>query len=282
MTEILPSFFNDAALDDVANRIIELDTQHNLALVRAHNEIQSAFQRRWEIGRLVNENYDIIIAKCKSQKAFAEGFGYSESVISNNLRAYRSLSDIGCTTWPAVLRELEKRQINATVQNFERLPALIAGDIKPKDTRQYDERRLEQLHEEVETILRRSETSNRNEIAVVAEELSDRIEQAKGHITKLDPTKYVWKNEKYLEFVRRLGYDCVTGAPCDRPDPHHTLPNGVSATGGKVADVWTIPVSRETHDMIETGLLVLSPDEIKDELLKVMALFIMNHLPNQK
>jgi len=47
MTEILPSFFNDAALDDVANRIIELDTQHNLALVRAHNEIQSAFQRRW-------------------------------------------------------------------------------------------------------------------------------------------------------------------------------------------------------------------------------------------
>jgi hypothetical protein len=85
-----------------------------------------------------------------------------------------------------------------------------------------------------------------------------------------------------LEFVRRLGYDCVTGAPCDRPDPHHTLPNGVSATGGKVADVWTIPVSRETHDMIETGLLILSPDEIKDELLKVMALFIMNHLPNQK
>jgi hypothetical protein len=282
MTEILPSFFNDAALDDVANRIIELDTQHNLALVRAHNEIQSAFQRRWEIGRLVNENYDIIIAKCKTQKAFAEGFGYSESVISNNLRAYRSLSDIGCKTWSDVLRELEKRNISPTVKSFESLPSLIAGDTKPKDTRQYDERRLEQLHEEVETILRRSETSNRNEIAVVAEDLSNRIEQAKGHITKLDPTKYVWKNEKYLEFVRRLGYDCVTGAPCDRPDPHHTLPNGVSATGGKVADVWTIPVSRETHDMIETGLLVLSPDEIKDELLKVMALFIMNHLPNQK
>lgn len=282
MTEILPSFFNDATLDDVANRIIELDTQHNLALVRAHNEIQSAFQRRWEIGRLVNENYDTIIAKCKSQKAFAEGFGYSESVISNNLRAYRSLSDIGCTTWPAVLRELEKRQVNPTVQNFERLPALLAGKMPVKDARPYDERRLEQINEEIETILKRNESANRNEVVILAQDMAERLEQVKSHITKLDPTKYVWKNDKYLEFIRRLGYDCVTGAPCDRPDPHHTLPNGRSSMGGKVADVWTIPVSRETHEMIESGLINLTPDEIKDALLQCMALFIMNTLPNQK
>lgn len=281
MSNITTSFFEDVILNDVANKIIELDTQHQMSLIRAHTEIQSAFQRRWEIGRLVNENYKHIIDKCETQKAFAESFGYSESVISNNLRAYRSMADIGCKTWEDVLKELDKRQINATVQNFERLPALLAGKMQPKDTRPYDERRLEQINDEIETILKRSESANRNEVTILAQDMAERLEQAKGHIAKLDPTRYVWKNDKYLEFVRSLGYDAYSGAPCDRPDPHHTLPNGRSSMGGKVADVWTIPLSRETHNLVEEGLITLTPDEIKDALLQCMALFIMNTLPSQ-
>lgn len=275
-------FFSDPALDMVATAIVELDYQHVQDLVAADQRIRSAFRRRWEIGRLVFDNHELILRECGSQKAFAEGFGYSEAVISNNLRGYRALYDLGCKSWDDVTRRLEDKKINPTVQNFERLPALLAGVTSPKDTRKYDERRLEQIEAEIETIIARNESANHNEIPVIAKDLAERLEQVKTHIVKLDPIKYVWKNEKYLEFVRRLGYDAITGAPCDKPDPHHTLPDGRSAAGGKVADVWTIPVSRDTHDLIEQGMLVPSREEILTALVNTMALFIMNHLPTQK
>jgi hypothetical protein len=216
------------------------------------------------------------------KKAFSDGFGYSEAVISNNLRGYRALHDLGCASWDDVTRRLEDKKINPTVQNFERLPALLAGVSAPKDTRKYDERRLEQIEAEIDTIMARNESANHNEIPVVAKDLAERLDQVKTHIVKLNPTKYVWKNNNYLEFVRRLGYDAITGAPCDKPDPHHTLPNGRSAAGGKVADVWTIPVSRYTHDLIEQGILVPNREELLTALVNTMALFIMNHLPTQK
>lgn len=56
------------------------------------------------------------------------------------------------------------------------------------------------------------------------------------------------RSRKYLDWVKSL--PCVaTGAPAD--DPHHIIGCGLGgATGSKPSDIFTIPLTRDMHNLL--------------------------------
>jgi hypothetical protein len=280
MSKIQAYFFEDQTLNDIALEIIQLDTQMNLDLEVAYTKMTNAFERRWSMGKLLSENEDYILAICTTWNEFADKFGYSTSVLSNNRRGYQSLLEAGCKTFKDVETLLIKKQINPTVRNFEKIGSLLTTGEPIKDVRPKDEQRLQRLFSEVQEIIDRNETANHN-VVERALELKDRIEQSVDHINKLDARKNVWKSKKYLQWVKTLGYDALTGLPCDTPDPHHTdIRGGSGGFGAKLPDMFTIPVSRDTHEMLENGMWEPTEVEIAEALINTMALFIMTHYDN--
>jgi hypothetical protein len=142
-----------------------------------------------------------------------------------------------------------------------------------------DEKRLESLYAEVQDIISRNESSTHNELHEMAVDLANQIEQAQDHIIKLDAHRRHWHNEKYLEWVRSIGYDALTGQAVDRCEPHHTYLSGEQ--GGiqdKLPDFLTIPLSPETHRKVESGQLKPTEVEIAKAIINTMGLFLMTHM----
>lgn len=240
---------------------------------------KSAMQRRWEMGKLLHLNEDLILSEFEKWGDYAETIGTNLQVISNNKNGYRNLLNAGCDTWDKVLKLLEERSLPVTTYTFERLGKLLAApkdDEPQKVQRPKDEKRLEELAEEVEAIVKRNETSNHNTFEL-AKGLFNQILDAGEHIGKVDPYKSTWRSEKYLDFVRQMGMDFITMSPEDAVDPHHTLPDETQRMGLKVADVFTIPVARDIHQMIENGSFDLTKEEISDALIRTMSLFIIHN-----
>lgn len=285
MNLTLPSFFEDQKSNDIAYKLLDLDSAYQDNLIEAHNLVVSAFQKRWESGRIMYENETYIKDTHGSQGNFAKAIGMSEGVLSNNKRAYKALLEHGCKDWKAVQKLLQDKSLDASVRNFERLPALLNAPegsvLNQKDQRPKDEKRLEEIYSEAEEILERNNGKN-SYVAEKALELAERVEDISNLINLQDPYKSVWQNRKYLDWVKSMGVDMLTGFTCESPDPHHTLPNGGSGGfGKKVADTFVIPVSRETHELIESGSWTPEPIEVAEALIKTLSLFIQTHLPNQ-
>lgn len=271
--------FKTDKLNEIGQLIIEQDNKYQSLLNMAERNITSAFETRWEQGKLIYENLDYIKAECGSQKNFAESINKSESIISNNKRAYETLlEDYGCETWDEVVGLLKEKNILMNSRNFEKIGTLLnepEKDTTQKEQIDKDRRRLEQLHAEAQEILKRIEPANKPELYDDAFELKEDLENIQEYIDSLDLERFNFKSEKYLDFVRNFGIDLITMEPCERCDPHHTNPRGGSGSmGSKLPDFFTIPVSRKTHLLIEGGFLVPSEKEILNALFTTVATFI--------
>lgn len=282
MTNIITTinlFDGDYELNTVAQQVLDLETGFKNDVKAMNKYAKSAMQRRWEMGKVLYDNEELIVERLGSQKAFAEKLGSSEGTLSNNKRGYANLLEHGCTTWEEVMELLEKKELPANTYTFERMGKLLndpTATDKIKDQRPKDEKRLEQITKEVEEIVQRNETSNHNTFELGKQVLKDVLEVG-VHIGKVDPYKSTWRSKNYLEFVRNLGMDFITMTPEDAVDPHHTLQTQEQRMGSKVADVFTIPVSRDIHMMIENGTVELTQEEISDALIRTMALFIIHN-----
>lgn len=278
------SIFKSDKLNELARSILELDGKAGLETEEAYRKIESATHKRWLIGKLVSENIEEIKTECGTQGAFASKFGYSEATISNNKRGYESLLEQGGSDWEKAKKILKEKEIRITSKNFEKVGSLLNNPDSHtllKEQRDKDERRLEHLHAEIEEIKTRNESANPH----VYELATDTEDYAKG-VTKLlnqqNPYKSEWRSRSYLDFVKSLGFDFITGKPEEHLDPHHTDSNGGSGGvgGKKLPDNFTIPVSRQTHADLETGMLIPKDGEIAQALIKTMSIFIQTHFPN--
>jgi hypothetical protein len=229
------------------------------------------------MGEILFENEFLILSEFETWKRFAEHYGFSPSVVSNNLRAYRFLFEQKLYDWDSVLKALKEKNINLTVSNFEKLETLFLHGAPPE--RPKDEKRLENIYAELQDIISRNESAGHNEILEMAVDLAEQVEQAQEHLIKLDAHRRHWHNEKYLEWVRSLGYDVLTGQAVERCEPHHTYLSGEQ--GGiqdKLPDYLTIPLSADTHRKVESGQYKPTEIEIAKALVNTMGLFIMTHM----
>lgn len=277
MTEqVAYAYIPSSFMEEVADQLVTLQSKEMNLLVEIADRQKKAFENRFEFGRVLFENEDMIMLEMGSWKKFCEHYGFSPSVISNNLRTYRYLESIGCGTWPSAEAKIKSQCIQLKVSNFEKLESLMTGKAAPE--RPKDEMRLVQLQAEIDEIVRRNESSTHNHIAEMAMELKAQAEQATKHIGKLAAHRQHWHNEKYLEWVRGLGYDAITGMPIERAEPHHTWVAGEQGgIGDKLPDCLVIPLAPETHRKIESGEIKPSTEQIATALANTMALFIMKH-----
>lgn len=276
------NFFEDEGLNALVFTLNRLD--ENLVSFRqtAKQAMYNAFKTRWEYGKLIHTNYDKIIEVCGSQRNFADQIGKSEAVISNNKRGFEYLLKEGCSTWEEVIALLEAKQIEPIVTNFEKIGTLINNptkDTTQKEQLDKDQLRLEQLRSEAEEILKRAEPMNKPGLVKDAFDVVEDIESIQKYISSFNPYHVKWESEKYLNHVRNYGQCLITGIPAQILDAHHTTPSGgAGPMGGKLADVFAIPVLREVHMGIEEGKINPSPEEILEAQFKCLASFIMLNL----
>lgn len=273
------TFFENPTLNQIGAEIIDLyrGYQDDVALIK--QKMGSAIERRFKVGKYLSENMEVILEECGSQRMFGEKLGYSEATISNDKRAFETLRDQGVTEVDQLVPFLRGKDVPATTYSWERMTKLLnePQTERQRDQRPRDEKRLESLYDEVEEIRARNESSNPH-LAELASDNLKYIDDVKEYIERQNPYFSGWRSRKYLDFVKSIGFDYITGNQEEFLDPHHTLPNGKSlGKHGKVADVFTIPVSRHTHEQIESGMLVPSKLEIAEALVKTMALFITSH-----
>jgi hypothetical protein len=270
-------FVPSAAVEEIADAMIMFQAEDMELHAQISERNKKAFENRYEYGKLLSENQDVILDEFGSWKAFADYYAFSPSVLSNNKRAYEFLYSEGLDTWAKALPVLKEKGISLTVANFEKLPSLFSDGPKPGRPRL--EKRLEGLYTEAQEIIGQLESAHHNELRDMGVEVVDSIAQGIKHVAKLDVQRQQWKNEKYLEFVRSFGVDAITGQPVERCEPHHTYIHGQQGgTGLKLPDYLTIPLSPETHRQIETGKLKAEPLKIAEELIRTMGLFIQTHL----
>lgn len=281
MNKVIQKFFEDDTVNKVALDVIELEAQAKMDAQKSLQYLESAFHRRWQQGKLLHENQEAILEHCGTWRNFCEGFGHSEGVISNNRRAYKALLDIGANDWGKVKEVLSEKGIRPTIPNFEKVGKLLNDPdaaTKPKDQRPRDERRLEEIQAELDEIRTRNESASNNHVVELAQDTLAVAGDLSAHINKLNPEKSLWENRKYIEWVKSLGVDMITGKPCANPDFHHTtITGGQGGIGKKLPDTHGIPVSRETHMMIESGFLVPSQEELAQALIDTMSLFIQTN-----
>lgn len=283
MTDKLTTIFNEfksSALNELAGTLITRNKDALVELREAQELLTKALLRHFLNGKDVHENYYLILEECSTQREFANRIGLSESVLSNDLRAYRALEERGVET-PKQFRELlDRKGIQPTVSNWEKLPTLLEDPTAHvKDKRDRDEKSLEYYHGEIEKIKQRNEGAN-PEVAERAEDVLKYTQDVKKHVEAQDVYKSGWRNRDYLDFVKSIGFDYITWQPSEQLDPHHTLPSGTSSGPyGKVADVFTIPVSRKTHDQIQGKKLNQNEQlEVAEALIRTMALFITTQM----
>jgi hypothetical protein len=270
-------FVPSAAVDQLADAMVMFQAEDMQLQLEIGERNRKSFENRYEFGKLLFENQDLILTEFGTWKKFAEYYAFSPSVLSNNKRAYEFLHSEGLGEWSSALAEIKKRGIAVTVSSFEKIESLFVSG--PRAERPKLEKRLETLYTEAKQIVESLESAHHNELKEMAVEVVENIEQAQRHVAKMDVKRQQWHNEKYLEFVRSFGVDAITGKPVERCEPHHTYIHGEQGdTGMKLPDYLTIPLSPETHRLIETGQLKPDPIKVAEELIRTMGLFIQTHI----
>lgn len=270
-------FVPSAAVSEVVDAMVMFQAEDLQLQAEIGQRNKRAFENRYEYGKLLVEYEDLIIAEFGTWKSFAEHYGFSPSVLSNNKRGYTFLASEGLPTWDKALKAIKDKGISLTVSNFEKIESLFISG--PKAERPKMEERLERLYSEAKDIVGQLESAHHNELKELGVEVVENIEQAMKHVAKMDIKRQDWRNDKYLEFVRSFGMDAITGQAVERCEPHHTYIYGEQGdTGTKLPDYLTIPLSAETHRQIETGQLKPDPIKVAEELIRTMGLFIQTHL----
>lgn len=285
MTDKLTTIFNEfksSELNELAGTLITRNKDALAELREAQELLTKALLRHFLNGKDVHENYYLILEECSTQREFANRIGLSESVLSNDLRAYRALEERGVET-PKQFRELlDRKGIQPTVSNWEKLPTLLEDPTQNKrDTRPKDEKRLEQIYQELDEIKSRNVTDTVN---YEAEAMQQEIVDVTKEILKQDPRNLEWENDRYLDYIRSYGYDILTGEPLpdDLPaHPHHVDPFTGAAgggTGNKLPDCFTVPLHPDNHRDIHDGKGDYTPEDYQKALITVLTNFIIKHV----
>jgi len=278
---IRSTMFGNAQLNLVADQIIRLDSEYREQLRTAEKSMRGAFATRFTIGKLVIDNYEAIIEECGSQKAFAEAIGQSESQLSNTVRGYRYLAEAGADTLEKAVQLLQDKGIKPTSQNYERIGTMLAEPTPgepPALTESKMQRRLEQIHGELEEIVRYSERAT-DPVVQETTWMIEFLQDTSNHLRDQNIFTRPFKSERYLNFVRTFGRDVITREPVARCDPHHTdFKGGSGGMGMKLPDWMTIPVSRTTHEDIEEGRITLTERELMLAMIETLATFVVNAL----
>lgn len=273
--------FSRSELNALADYLIGIDTQFRKQLKLAEQAIRTAFELKYMMGKAIFENYEMILEECGSQKAFAESIGQTESQISNALRGYKAFHSEGVEAIQDAYALLEARGIKPTSQNYDKIGSLLnepTEERTQKEQLERDEKRLIDLQYEADEIRRRNEAAN-SPVLGESQQMIEYLDNMRNYLANQDIFSLPFTSQKYLEFVRTFGIDVVTEEPVERCDPHHTnLTGGSDGMGMKPPDWMTIPVSRNTHNAIETGLLQLTERDISRMLIRTMATFIVTLL----
>jgi len=271
--------------DAIVKDLIELDEQYRGLLKRAESSIRQAFGARYLMGQTIVANYESLMETYGTQKALAEAIGQSEGQLSNTVRGYRYLVEAGGHDLDSAYQILEQRQIKPTSQNYEKIGALLNEPTEStslKEQKTKDEHRMEQIYAELEEIVRRNERAS-DPVVQETVAMLDFFQDMSNHLRDQNIFDRPFKSDRYLDFVRTFGFDIVTRQPIARADPHHTDPAGGSGgMGTKLPDWMTIPVSRETHEALETGMVQVTERDILYYLVETMATFIVNALDHGK
>ncbi len=281
--------FENQALNELTKQLIRIGNDVTKLYESLRRDMRSAFVKRWEAGKLLHDNHAAILEECGTMKEFCEMTGFTEAVLSNNLRGYRAMLSAGATTADQAVKILESKRIEPTSRNFEKIGTLLSttGDnrnetIPQRKTKaELADKQLENLNQQVEAI-RQSHVPDRSPgsgVSVVVHEeaaaLSSYIEDLRNHKMKASPVKVPFRSEIYTEFIRNYPRDIVTMLPLDeKADPHHANEFYAKA-GEKINDLWQIPVSRQTHQALEEGHETYDEAFLNEALVELMANYIM-------
>lgn len=283
MTKPTISYFDNPTLNTVGAELIENYKGSAEHIKNAQTHVNKAIIRRWRSGKLLFDNYDLIIEVCESQRNFSEIIGITESMLSNDLRAYKALLSEGCNTEDDVLQRLYEKGLPTTTKVWERLPKLLnePESYREPDRREKDEKRLEDLYEELEEIKNRNLNNNIN---YTADEIQQEIIEITKETLSQDPLNMEWENEHYLNYIRNYGFDILTKEPLSADEfahPHHVDPYTGNAGGGianKLPDCFTIPLKKDNHRDIHDGLVVYRPEDYQRALITVLTKYIITHV----
>jgi len=277
-TDIVFTHFGNPEVNRIAANII---SRSNVAIEKykqAEKNLYTAILNRFENGKDFVDNEEIILDECQTQRAFAETIGITENMLSNDIRAYRALEIEGVTHVDDVIPYLQQKKIRPVTSSWEKLPRLLSDPYgETKDQRPRDEKMLENMQKQIMDIVSRNESINHNELVTEAIHTGRMIDDAKQHLSKLDPLSYDWRSEGYKAWCRNLGICMITKKPC-HPEFHHTnLTGGSGGMGEKLPDVFGFPVDPIVHSKIENGQYKITREEIADALVTTLTLFIMTH-----
>ena len=279
---LFPKAFRE--LNDITERIYQLDQEINLSHQRAEKELYTAFKARWMMGEVLDQNENTILEHSQTWAGFAEFIGKTPAQISNNLRGYRYLLAEGAEDWDSVLEIMQRKGIRPLSTNFEKIGKLLASPADDDDHKTLTDKqmkRLEQLSAEAQDII--DQNSTLTPIVDQARSIVEDIEQFKTSSLSFAPERTKWKNDNYLTMIRSWGRCEISGKPCDHTDPHHTYIDGINAAFGfKLPDYFTIPVSREIHEKIEAGNMEPTNEEILIILVTCMSRYITLIQPNHE
>jgi hypothetical protein len=272
--------FQNPLLNQIGGELIENYKTFHGHQSEAKQLLKKAIVRRFLSGKIISTHIDQILEECGSQRAFGEKIGITDAMLSNDKRAYEALASRGVETPEDMLAHLEEKQIKANIYEWERLPKFLEQPdlYRDPDRRARDEKRLEELEQETAQIRQRNESAFNNNIAKLASDSLKQIEETKQHLKKMDPFAYKWTNRKYINWAKGLGWDFINDEPAENLEFHHTDMHGASGvSGAKLPDVFGLPTSIRTHQLIEEGKYQPKPIQIASGLIKLMSLFIMNH-----
>lgn len=277
MTELNTIFneFRNPALNELAGTLITRNKEVLEKVREARKYLSSALTRRYLNGRDIDYHYPAIMEECQTQREFAQRIGLSESVISNDLRAFKALKKHGIETPQEFKKHMNKIGVSLTVRNWEKLPDLLANPNSVKeDQRPQPEKDLERAVDKIQRVANESPHSDIQAEAKIAIEQAQDLQK---HLNQYNPYKYQWDVPAYRKWCRDIGMCMITKKACTT-EFHHTDPKGGSGgTGDKLPDVFGFPVDIDLHRRIENESEVLTESQISNAIIETLSLFVMTH-----
>ena len=87
-----------------------------------------------------------------------------------------------------------------------------------------------------------------------------------------NPKQKAWRSPSLLKYIRTLPCVCTGKEPCE---PHHVKIKGNSGMGRKPSDYYSLPVTREIHDLFgekrNTHIEEIYNINIYEELFKTLS-----------
>ncbi len=287
------SDYGSPELTALTNKLIELSVEYTDLMNSMMRSAKSAFLKRWESGKLLDEHHALIIEECGTVREFCRLTGYSEFAFSKNLNGYRAIRDNGLTTPDQITAYLTENKIEPSSRNFENMKSLLLTggkpmkDKTPKERRTVTanaEKRLEEIQYELEGLRDNFiQPSNAKADLEVTEEIKEEVaslleyvDDMRGQKMKLRPARIPFRSKVYTEFVKNYHYDVITLVPLtEQADPHHANEYDTAGVGQKINDLCQIPVSRETHIDLEEGREKPTREEILEAQRDVLVNYVM-------